>query len=320
MRRLFKPFVALWRWAKANRDEAFSSVLMLSLTVAASWFACDGVRIVANVEDDAVLYKVFLGIIVGIGAIGGVWIFRSCAERSKAKGIIAEISAVAGKTATSTLHSFATPLTDILNILQMFRNGVGEKEEVCKECEGLIRPLIELAELQNEIQLNITKNCAVSPKLFDVAEAIRNQESRYISSARARGVEYSCSFSCETLPVVAHKEKLLMLVDNLVGNAIKYNKPGGSVEVNVAFIEYKRKRYLQIIISDTGIGMNEEEKKNMFKPFYRGARAKAMADGHGEGLELVRSVILFYDGEIACSSIENEGSVFEVRIPLECNG
>ena len=109
---------------------------------------------------------------------------------------------------------------------------------------------------------------------------------------------------------------LYRAVYNLVENAIKYNRPNGSVTVSVK----EKNGQAMILVKDTGIGISPENQKKIFDPFFRvdKSRSRAMG-GAGLGLALVRRVVDIVGGEIAVKSTLGKGSTFSVVLRAETN-
>lgn len=118
------------------------------------------------------------------------------------------------------------------------------------------------------------------------------------------------------------KEKVLMDADpneieiifnNLISNAVKYNKNGGRVDV---FIESK-KDVIQFQVMDSGIGMTDEEKSRLFQDFVRIKNPKTKnITGSGLGLSILRKIVEMYHGEIDVQSIPDKGTTFTVNLPV----
>lgn len=116
-------------------------------------------------------------------------------------------------------------------------------------------------------------------------------------------------------PVTAEVDevKMTLIVSNLVENAIKYNKEHGSVKV-VLDADHQ---FLQLEISDTGIGIPKESQEHIFERFYRVDKSHSREiGGTGLGLAITRSAVLMHRGSVKVSSVEGEGTVFTVKIPL----
>jgi signal transduction histidine kinase len=107
--------------------------------------------------------------------------------------------------------------------------------------------------------------------------------------------------------------KLTLAISNIVENAIKYNVEDGWVRVSLN-ADHK---YFYIKVSDSGIGMSEEDQKHIFERFYRVDKARSSSTGGtGLGLAITRNVVLMHRGAIKVYSKENEGTTFTVRVPL----
>lgn len=110
-----------------------------------------------------------------------------------------------------------------------------------------------------------------------------------------------------------HGNKTIMrtIFDELISNAILYNKPNGTVRIH----GYKRGDYLIIDIIDTGFGIKKEDMNAIFQQFYRTVDSPNMNDkGAGLGLYLVKKFIKYYNGDISVKSKHGEGSTFTVKL------
>jgi signal transduction histidine kinase len=100
---------------------------------------------------------------------------------------------------------------------------------------------------------------------------------------------------------------------NLISNAIKYNRPNGSIQVSTALGE----RFLTVHVADSGIGISPAHIPHLFKKFYRVHDDSAAAEkvGTGLGLYITRSIIELQGGQISVISEANRGSVFSFTLP-----
>lgn len=113
--------------------------------------------------------------------------------------------------------------------------------------------------------------------------------------------------------IKADANEIEIIFNNLISNAIKYNKEGGEVNISIK----KHKAELKIIVGDTGIGMNKEETAQLFKEFSRIRNEKTKSiSGSGLGLSITQKILKLYKGKIEVSSQEDKGSVFTVTIPM----
>ncbi|MFK2826213.1 HAMP domain-containing sensor histidine kinase [Bacillus sp. B190/17] len=98
--------------------------------------------------------------------------------------------------------------------------------------------------------------------------------------------------------------------DNLLTNAIKYNRPEGDIHITLEAKDH----YIEVIVKDTGIGMSEAEQAQLFHRFYR-ADTSRTKEGTGLGLSIVKQVIELHKGNIHVVSVPNEGTVFTITLP-----
>lgn len=136
-----------------------------------------------------------------------------------------------------------------------------------------------------------------------------------LSVLRPLADEKNVKIRCE-LPdgcvVMANTDDMFHIVFNLMENAVKYNVPGGSVQVSLATEGDK----IRLSVADTGIGIPEEDRLNIFARFYRVDKARSRASGgSGLGLSIVHDAVLAHGGSIAVGQNKPQGSVFVVTFP-----
>ena len=103
------------------------------------------------------------------------------------------------------------------------------------------------------------------------------------------------------------------VLQNLLENAVRYTLPGGKIEIRFQV----REKFLEISIKDDGIGILEEDEKNIFKRFFRARNAiKMETDGSGLGLFIAKGIIEKHGGKIWFESREGEGTTFSFTVPI----
>ena len=110
--------------------------------------------------------------------------------------------------------------------------------------------------------------------------------------------------------ILGKEDKLSQVFYNIVDNAIKYTKEGGSVGLRLEQLNNK----VVVEISDTGVGISEDEIKTIFDRFYRSENQKNIK-GHGLGLAIANSIVKAHGGEISVKNNEIKGTTFTVSIP-----
>ena len=112
--------------------------------------------------------------------------------------------------------------------------------------------------------------------------------------------------------VMADKARIEQVITNIVSNAVKYNRPGGSVNISAAGSDAQ----VDIIVRDTGIGIPKEDLPRIFERFYRVDKARSRASGGtGLGLAISREIMLQHGGDILFDSVFGEGSTVTLRFP-----
>jgi two-component system phosphate regulon sensor histidine kinase PhoR len=114
----------------------------------------------------------------------------------------------------------------------------------------------------------------------------------------------------DTAMVLVEPRDLELILNNLIGNAIRYNKPGGKVKVWV-----ESREDFHLFIKDTGIGIPEEMLGRIFERFYRAGASRASKEGTGLGLAIVKHAASKYGMTVTVESTLGEGSLFQVSIP-----
>jgi signal transduction histidine kinase len=118
------------------------------------------------------------------------------------------------------------------------------------------------------------------------------------------------------IELLADEEKLRSAFLNLIENAIKYTPADG----NISIVLKTGIEVVRIEIHDTGVGISPDDIQNIFKPFYRSDTSRATHSGSGLGLSIVQRIIELHHGTISVESIVNQGSTFNITLPLKQSG
>jgi len=140
-----------------------------------------------------------------------------------------------------------------------------------------------------------------------ISDAVRLAE----PLAKKKNILISTSLSDEII-AQGDKDTLTEALLNLVENAVKYNHLGGFVAVELN----RREGMAEIVVSDTGIGISEEDRERIFDRFYRSAAARSGTDGTGLGLSIAKAVMQAHGGEIRAEAQAGGGSRFILTMPL----
>jgi len=217
-------------------------------------------------------------------------------------------------------HQIRTSLSALKWIIKMFLDG--DLGKLTTEQENLMRKAYE----SNDRAINVVSELLLmnksediiekEPNLskIDLTELIDNCIFDFFGEAQNKEVEMIFLTPNKKIPETqADKEKLRVVLQNLLENAIKYSNPHGKV-----FISLKEDNgMIEISVKDTGIGISEEGKKKIFEKFYRDPAAqKKEAVGSGIGLYSSKKIVEEHGGKIWFNSIVGEGTTFLFTIPI----
>jgi signal transduction histidine kinase len=130
--------------------------------------------------------------------------------------------------------------------------------------------------------------------------------------AQEEGVDLRLSAGDGLPPVRGDRSRLGQVIDNLVSNAVKFTPHGGSAEVRLGAPD----GHVEIVVSDTGIGIPPEERERLFQRFFRARTAtEAGIAGTGLGLAVSRAIVEGHGGSISLDPGDGPGTTFRVRLP-----
>ncbi len=210
-------------------------------------------------------------------------------------------------------HDFKTPLTIINTSLYLFEKLTDPAKqksrlEVIKQqivhLDRLIQDILTASKLDYTIELTCTS--------VDVNALIRNLATLFQPLAEKKNLQLHLNLAADLPPLFADEEKLYDAIENLIGNALRYTLDTGQVTIQT----YQQGQGTVILISDTGIGINEEDLPHIFERFFRADRARATEKGGtGLGLAIAKQVIDLHHGQITVESKPGLGSTFTVTFP-----
>jgi signal transduction histidine kinase len=115
----------------------------------------------------------------------------------------------------------------------------------------------------------------------------------------------------EPIVTKVHQTFMIRALSNLIMNAIKYNRPQGSIHIDLE----PHDGWVTLRIRDTGIGMSEDETRHIFDVFYRADESRTQSDSLGLGLTMVQEIIRLHEGTIEVHSVMGEGTTFVIQLP-----
>ncbi len=213
-------------------------------------------------------------------------------------------------------HELKTPMTSIKVLADSLLMQENVPEELYREFLTDINAEIErenkiITDLLSLVKLDRTDG-EMHIAQVSINELLDIILRRLTPIAKQQGIELIYE-SFRNVIAEVDEVKLSLAISNLIENAIKYNVEGGWVKLSLN-ADHK---YFYLRVSDSGIGIPQEEQEHIFDRFYRVDKTRAReTGGSGLGLAIVKNIILMHKGTIKLFSRENEGSMFTVRIPL----
>lgn len=216
-------------------------------------------------------------------------------------------------------HELRTPMNSILGFAQLLQ-FTELTEAQSKNVDYILKSGNHLLQLINEV-LDIAKiesgKLQVSLEPVELWSIILEVTDSVMPFAKKNSIKiYIPSNEFIKKSVIADLQRLKQILINLMNNAIKYNRKGGSIWIGVEpFLNDKGKRYIRIVVEDSGIGISKENISKLFKPFERVANNQVSIEGTGLGLAVVEKLTQLMRGKVGVESKINEGSKFWIELP-----
>ena len=222
-------------------------------------------------------------------------------------------------------HDIRTPINGIIGMLKIAERHTDNGEKVWDCTEKALAASQQLLTLVNDV-LDIGKleadEIVVENQPFDLRAVLKSQISAAETYASQHSVTVCYDGEVDAIPhpnLIGSAPLLSRVLMNLVGNAVKYNRPGGRVTLTCRELEADEKvAQFRFSCADTGIGMSEEFQKRAFEPYTQEGKASNTSfSGTGLGLAIVKKIVEQLGGTIQLESKENVGSTVAVTIPFE---
>lgn len=212
---------------------------------------------------------------------------------------------------SSVSHEFRTPLTSILGYVEILLEDEPRDDQL--EPLNIIRRNSErLLTLVSDLLATRNGQLIVTPHAVDVAELVRASVSAAMPKAGAGRVVLKAD-APGRLDAHVDGPRISQVLDNLVSNAIKYSPDGGTVVVSLT----QEDGHMTCRVSDTGMGMSEEDLAEVFSKFFRTSSVRRTAiPGVGLGLSISKAIVEAHGGTIQVQSKKGQGTTFTFRMPV----
>lgn len=220
---------------------------------------------------------------------------------------------------SSMSHELRTPLNAVLGFAQLLERDKREPpsarqreriEQILKGGEHLLRLINEVLDLAR-IEAG---GVSISTEPVGVLEVLQEVKATLAPSATRGSVQLGIVLPHEELPpIAADRTRFAQILMNYGSNAIKYNRPDGTVTFEVSV---RGPDHVRVEVQDTGMGVAEQQQDKLFQPFYRAGQETGSIEGTGIGLAITRRLAELMNGTVGFRSTPGKGSSFWVDMPV----
>ena len=250
--------------------------------------------------------------------INSIAIIRDVTERRKAEEKLKETMEIKSQFISTVSHELRTPLAamkeGIAIVLDEVAGQINGKQKKfldiarrnVNRLENMINNILDFQKLEVEtIGLQIQNN--------DIKQIALEVHETMVLYAEKNGIELLFELAEDLPEAKFDRDRIVQVLINLLGNAIKFTPKGGRANLNVQY----REEELIISVSDTGAGIPKNELPKIFERFYRAEQQREEVQGTGLGLSIVHKIVMRHGGRIEVESEVGQGATFTVFLPLD---
>ena len=212
-------------------------------------------------------------------------------------------------------HEFRTPLAGIKAMVETLQNVAADDREANKDFLSRIEVEVDrmtqlVAEL-TELSRIETGKAELELEPIEINQLVEETVARLKPQAERQNLTLETSLANDLPFVPADKERVRQVMVNLIHNAVKFNRPGGSVQIRTESYDNS----VLVEVSDSGIGIAGEDLPHIFERFYKADKSRT-GQGSGIGLAIAKHVVESHGGKITARSEEGKGTTFSFSLPL----
>jgi signal transduction histidine kinase len=229
---------------------------------------------------------------------------------------IKEVEVLRRELIANISHDLRTPISIIqgyAETLQMKNNKISEEVrkhyfntiyETTQKLEKLVNELFELSKLEaNQVKL--------IKEPFFISELVSDISNKYQLIAKDKSITLNTELSKELQPVFADVSLIERVIQNLIDNALKFTPAGGQIVLQTS----KAEKSIKVSVSDSGVGIPDGEKEQVFGRYYKGHHFSEYKNNTGLGLAIAKKILDLHDSSLILNSQVNEGSSFIFELP-----
>jgi PAS domain S-box-containing protein len=231
------------------------------------------------------------------------------------KSILEELNKMKSDFVSNISHELRTPLASIIGFSETIASDADMPDAMKAEFNyTILNEGKRLARLINDV-LDISKldsgGIDIVKYKFNIIPMLQEVIETHVRNAQIKNIKLTWELPEEEIFVVADKERIAQMISRLLNNAIKFTNEKGRVKV----IAKNLFREIEIIITDTGVGIPEKDLPYIFQKFYRVSRPGTEIPGTGLGLVFVKQIVDLHQGFITVQSEVGKGTTFAIKLP-----
>ena len=216
-------------------------------------------------------------------------------------------------------HEIRSPLTSILESVNLIEEGLigpvnAQQRKFLEIAANEIDRVVDLLNHLLQVSHFEKGDLEIDHQKIDTGEFIPGCIEFIAPHAKTKNISITSSIPTDMPEVLADPERLRQIMDNLLGNAVKFSPPNGRVQVEAGFDHALKK--IWFAIKDEGPGIEPSDAKHIFDKYYRGKNGRRQVDGVGLGLSISKLIVEAHGGRIWLKSQVGQGSTFGFDLPM----
>lgn len=211
-------------------------------------------------------------------------------------------------------HELRTPLASLTALVETLQDGAVEdpvmRQRFLDHIERELTAMTQIVEELLELSRIESNRAPFFMQLTPVETLVAGPVERMLPQAERAGLMLTAELPADLPPVMADAERIQRVMTNLLHNAIKFTPAGGRIVVSAQ----REAGKVVIAVSDTGVGIAEDDLPRIFERFYKADRARS-SGGTGLGLAIAKHIVQAHRGQIWVKSVEGRGSTFYFSLP-----
>lgn len=217
-------------------------------------------------------------------------------------------------------HELRTPLTNMQGYLETLRDADPGSEDFSRHldiCHREARRLTHLVQDLFELSKMATDHLEFYMERMSLVELADQVAMAFEHRMEDKGIDYRVELADDPCEVVGDGNRLGQVITNLLGNALHFTPPGGTITLSVR----RRGETAVLSVADTGIGIPERELPRIFDSFFRLEKSRSRnLGGTGLGLAICKAIVEKHEGEIRVESVVDEGTTFTITLAIAPDG